>query len=49
LNNALGVKAKLVPGRNGIFDVIADGKVVFSKFEAGRFPKVEEIIAKLRQ
>jgi len=49
LRNALGVEAKLVHGANGIFDVIADGKLVFSKFETGRFPNRGEVSAKLKQ
>jgi hypothetical protein len=28
-----------VKGDNGVFDVFADGHVVFSKDEKGRFPK----------
>lgn len=32
------MEAKLVPGRNGIFDVIVDGEMVFSKFKIGRLP-----------
>ena len=49
LVNALDVKAKLVPGHNGIFDIIADGKLIFSKFQAGRFPETGEVVAKLKQ
>ena len=39
---------KLVPGRNGIFDVMVDGKMVFSKHEAGRFPNHGEVASKLK-
>ena len=46
---AFGVEAKLVPQRNGIFDVIVDDKLVFSKLEAGRFPNPGEISSKLKQ
>ena len=31
------------PGAKGQFDVFADGKLVFSKQDAGRFPQLEEI------
>ena len=31
-------------GDRGIFDVELDGKVVFSKHEAGRFPANDEIL-----
>jgi len=32
------------PGQSGQFDVIFDGKLVFSRFEAGRFPEEGEIL-----
>ena len=38
---------KLVVGTPGQFDVIADGKLVFSKADAGRFPDPGEVIAAL--
>ena len=37
-----------MPGSNGIFDVIADDKLVFSKGETGRFPNPGEIVQKLK-
>jgi len=43
------VNAKLVKGSGGIFDVVADGKMVFSKHETGRFPEPDEIVAMLRK
>lgn len=43
MRKALGVEANLVPGKGGIFDVIVDEKLVFSKFESGRFPNPGEI------
>ena len=49
LHNAFGVKANLVPGRSGIFDVIVDGELVFSKFKTGRFPEPGEVASKLKQ
>jgi len=39
----LGVKVELVPGAGGVFDVLADGVLLFSKFRAGRFPEPAEI------
>lgn len=47
LHNTLGVKANLVPGGKGIFDVIVDGELVFSKFKEGRFPQQGELASKL--
>jgi len=33
----------LVPGSGGVFDVVADGKTVYSKHEKGRFPDPGEV------
>ena len=49
LHNAFGVKANLVLGHNGIFDVIVDGEKIFSKFKVGRFPNPGEVTSKLKQ
>ncbi len=40
----LGVEPELIKGGGGIFDVAADGKLVYSKHETGRFPEPEEIV-----
>ena len=47
IREAKGVEAELVRGDNGVFDVDVDGRRVFSKHEAGRFPDPDEILAKL--
>ena len=39
--------AELAPGERGVFDVVADGTVIFSKHKAHRFPEHDEIIAAL--
>ncbi len=36
-------------GDNGIFDVVADGRMVFSKDAEGRFPEDEEVLESLGQ
>jgi selT/selW/selH-like putative selenoprotein len=38
----------LKKGRNGVFDVVVNGKLVFSKHKAGRFPEEEEIVEAIR-
>lgn len=43
----MGVEAELVRGGGGIFDVVADAELIFSKHDAGRFPENDEILAKL--
>jgi selenoprotein W-related protein len=42
-----GVKAELVRGRGGVFDVEVDGRLVYSKRETGRFPEDAEVLAAL--
>ena len=45
----LGVESTLTPGGGGVFEVIADGKTVFSKKSAGRFPETGEIVSMLQK
>ena len=45
----MGIEAELIRGGGGVFDVVADGDLVFSKYEAGRFPNNEEVLDKLRE
>jgi selT/selW/selH-like putative selenoprotein len=49
LSGELGAETELIKGGGGIFDVIADGNLIFSKHDAGRFPSNDEIIKKLRK
>lgn len=48
IKKARGVEVELVKGSNGIFDVHQDGRMVFSKYEAHRFPEIAELLAALR-
>jgi selT/selW/selH-like putative selenoprotein len=43
------VDAKLIPGRGGIFDVLVDGDLVYSKGKTGRFPKPGEVTEKIQK
>ncbi|MCL4838298.1 MAG: selenoprotein [Thermoanaerobaculia bacterium] len=40
--------AELIAGRNGIFDVRLDGRLLFSKWESGRHAEPGEVLAALR-
>ena len=44
LKEKLGAEIELIAGSNGIYDVVVDGRMIFSKFEEGRFPETGEII-----
>jgi len=48
LRKKFGVKSKLIKGQDGIFDVLVDGKLVFSKFKTGRFPEPGEVTNKIK-
>lgn len=43
-----GFDAVDTKGENSQFDVVADGRLVFSKQQAGRFPETDEILEALR-
>lgn len=43
IREATGVDALLVEGGGGVFDVLVDGRRVFSKKAVGRFPHPGEI------
>lgn len=48
IERELALKAALVRGGDGVFDVRADGASVFSKKKAGRFPTEREVLDALR-
>jgi selenoprotein W-related protein len=43
----MGDAPELIAGRGGIFDVEVDGRMIFSKHDAGRFPEDSEILDQL--
>jgi selenoprotein W-related protein len=48
LKDALDVDSELIAGRGGVFEVVVDGKKVFSKKALGRFPQDGEVLALIR-
>ena len=48
IRDEFDVEAELVKGDNGIFDVVIDGRNIFSKHEVGRFPENDEVLALLK-
>jgi len=42
------IQVQLVGGHGGIFDVLVDDRLVFSKHREGRFPEDREVIAALK-
>ena len=49
MSEELGIVAELIEGGSGIFDVVADGDLVFSKHSEGRFPENDEIVRALQK
>jgi selT/selW/selH-like putative selenoprotein len=44
-----GAEIDLRGGSRGVFTVIADGRVVWNKHEAGRFPNPGEVVGLVRE
>ena len=42
-----GVEPQLIPSSGGVFEVVCDGRLVFSKRKLGRFPEDDEVMALL--
>ena len=49
IKKEFGVSPKLIPGSNGIYDIIVDEKTIFSKHQAKRFPDNDEIIELMKK
>jgi predicted Rdx family selenoprotein len=47
LNESTAHEATAVSGEKSQFDVVADGKLIFSKQKEGRFPEHDEVIQAL--
>jgi len=43
----VGVEPEIIKGDSGVFDVVVDGELVFSKKQVGRFPEHAEVLAVL--
>ena len=43
-----GVSPKFIKSGGGVFEVVVDGKLIFSKKATGRFPDNHEVIQKLK-
>lgn len=42
-----GVKPKLIESGGGVFEIVVDGILIFSKKKLGRFPETDEIFGML--
>ncbi len=48
IKSEFGIDPTLIEGGGGIFDVKADGDIIFCKKEVGRFPEDSEVLEPLR-
>jgi selenoprotein W-related protein len=44
IKRSSGTDSKLIAGANGIFDVVMDGELIYSKHQTGQFPEDSEIL-----
>jgi len=46
LKRSLGrdIDVELIPGSGGVFEIVVDNRLVFSKKQQGRFPEEGEIV-----
>ena len=47
ISESLGAEPILIAQGRGIFDVVVEGKLVYSKFETGTFPDNNQLVAQL--
>ena len=47
IESNFGIKPELIESAGGKFEIVADGELIFSKIEAGRFPENKEVLTLL--
>ena len=47
MKEKLGVDAELIAGRGGVFDVLVDGELVYSKSKTRMFPDNRKLVGEL--
>lgn len=45
----MDVEAELIAGSGGVFDVLVDGQVVYSKQTTGKFPQSDVLIEQIKE
>ncbi len=48
MKRELDLEPRLIKGGGGVFDVVVDGQLVFSKHRVGRFPEPGEVVEAIR-
>jgi selT/selW/selH-like putative selenoprotein len=48
IQRAIGVQAQMIQSSGGVFEVVADGELLYSKKATGVFPEEDEIVRLLK-
>ncbi len=48
IKDEFGIAVDYIKSGGGVFEVTADGKLIYSKKATGRFPEHSEVISKLK-
>jgi selenoprotein W-related protein len=48
IRDEIGAVPDLIKGSGGIFDVVVDDKLIYSKHQTGRFPDAFEVINQIK-
>ena len=49
IKKAFGSTATLIGGHSGVFDVVVNGNLIFSKDQTHRFPEDDEVFKAIRE
>jgi selenoprotein W-related protein len=47
IKKARNLEPSLIKGSGGVFEVVLDGNLIFSKKKLGRFPELSELLDKI--
>ena len=47
IKQARNVEPALIKGSGGVFEIVLDGKLIYSKKQMGRFPELSEVLDKI--
>ena len=49
IRDELGITAQVIPGSKGVYDIVVDGNIIYSKHQTKQFPDNDEIIKLIKQ
>ena len=48
MSSKFGAKVELIAGSGGVYEIVVDGKLIFSKAKLNRFPEDGEIVTLIK-